>query len=425
MACNYKEFFLLYFGELERRGIPYVILHSYQEFPEKITSDIDYSVPHEHLSKLHLIQAELAQKNDWALVQTLQHGVFAYYSVLVNLANPTENLRLDACSSYARARRYFVAEETLLANRVAFRGFYIPAPPAEFAYVVAKMFDAKNRPPAKYLPRLKELWLLDKTTAEKNFTDLFGNTGKGLEQWFNCPPDDWRPLGPIMYARKKFGPALLLRESARVLKRTFHQTGFGLAFIGLDAAAKIPLVARLEELLQPCFRYQPLHFRPGAFGHASTGAANDTYDNAARSGLLNCFKVAAYYINYLTAWWFVLLPAKIRSHLIIVENSFDELLVEEQRFGLRGMAGFVRWLRWFLPRPDRTFVIVAPTSLLQKRQPGQPMEALEQQQKILRQLAEDTRRYTTITSGEPLEELARTVWREVVNGMAAREARRA
>jgi thymidylate kinase len=85
----------------------------------------------------------------------------------------------------------------------------------------------------------------------------------------------------------------------------------------------------------------------------------------------------------------------------------------------------LRCLRFFLPRPDRTFVIVAPTWLLQKRQPGQPVEELERQQKILHQLAEDTRRYATISAEESPEELARDVWREVVKGMATREAHRA
>ena len=34
----------LFFRELERRSIPYVILHSYEELPQRIVSDIDYAV---------------------------------------------------------------------------------------------------------------------------------------------------------------------------------------------------------------------------------------------------------------------------------------------------------------------------------------------------------------------------------------------
>jgi hypothetical protein len=40
-------------------------------------------------------------------------------------------------------------------------------------------------------------------------------------------------------------------------------------------------------------------------------------------------------------------------------------------------------------------------------------------------LAADQRYYTKISAEESPEELARHIWREVVNGMAVREARRA
>jgi hypothetical protein len=412
MACNYKEFFLLYFGELKRRGIPYVILHSYQEYPDKIASDIDYSVPHEHLPKLHLILAELAQKNDWALVQTLQHGVFAYYSVVVNLADPAQNLRLDACSSYARARRYFVPENIFLANPIEVRGFNVPSPAGEFAYVVAKMFDAKKRSPAKYLARLKELWSLDKPGAEKNFVDLFGNTGKSLAQWFESPADDWRPLGPIMYARKKFGPLLLLREAKRVVKRTLNPTGVCVAILGLDEAARKGLITRLEELLQPCFRYQPLHFRP---------RGNETSQN----GIVNPLKEFFNFLNYLVAWWRVVVPARISSHFVVCEGGFDEWLINAELAGTKGEKGFARFLRRLLPRPDRTFVLLVPIWLSLQRHPGSSKEEWERQERGLLRLAEDQRYYTKISAEESPEELARHVWREVVKGMATREARRA
>ncbi|HEX3797427.1 MAG TPA: hypothetical protein VH413_01900 [Verrucomicrobiae bacterium] len=411
MACNYKEFFQLYFSELERRGIPCVIIHSYQEYPEKIASDIDYSVPQEHLPGLHLILADLAEKNGWALVQTLQHGVFAYYSVVVNLEDPTQNLRLDACSAYARVRRYFVPETVLLTNRVKYRGFFVPSPAGEFAYVVAKMYDAKNRSPAQYLPRLKQLWSQDKLGAEKNFTDLFGNTGKTVEQWFDCPPDEWRPLGPIMYTRKKFGAALLFREAKRVLKRVMNPTGVSVAILGLDDAARKSLVARLEELLQPCFRYQPLHFRPRG-------------DQSPQNAIANPLKAFFYFLNYLAAWWQVV-PARISSHFVVCEGSFDELLINAEQAGTKGEKGFARFLRRLLPRPDQTFILLTPVRLSQQRHPGSAKDEWERQERGLLRLAADQRYYTKISAEESPEELARHIWREVVNGMAVREARRA
>ena len=289
MTCDSREFFKLYFHELEQRSIPFVILHSYNELPENISSDIDYAVPDAHLRKLGAIQIDVAHKHGWALVQTLQHGVFAYYAVLVNLENPAETLKLDACSSYARIRRLLVSESILLGDRVPYRGFYIPAPAAEFIYILAKMFDAKNKSPAKYLPRLKELWLKDPATAQKYFTDLFGETRRPLEQWFDTPPDEWRGLGKIMFARNRFGPGLMLRESARVVKRTFQPTGVYLAILGSDGSGKSTLLANLLKLLEPCFRsQQTMHFRPMVLlkrTHDDAAAVADPHGRPPRNAL--------------------------------------------------------------------------------------------------------------------------------------------
>ncbi len=422
MACNQSEFFGLFFGELERRGIEYVILHSYQEYPEKIPSDIDYAVAQEHLAKLPMIQAEVARKHGWALVQTLQHGVFAYYSVLVNLEDPDENLRLDACSSYARIRRLLVPEKILLAKRVRLRSFYIPAPSSEFIYILAKMFDAKKKSPANYLARLQELWSQDKATAQRYFTDLFGDTGKSLEQWFETPAEEWRKLGPIMFARNRFGPGLLAQEVLRLVKRVFRPTGVCLAVIGSEGAGKSTLVEKLQTMLQPCFRYHPLHFRPGGFNQVTTGAITDTHGRAPRNKALSWLRVAYYFADNWMAWWMVVLPARIRSHLVIFDRSFDDLLVDPRRYQLKGTNRLVRLLRRCLPGADRTFVLVARAEVLLSRKPGLPVEELAKQQEVLRGLV--GKRYTLVDAEESAEAVVRKVWRVVVVDMAEREGRR-
>ncbi len=238
MTCDSREFFKLYFQELENRSIPSVILHSYQDMPDKISSDIDYAVPDSALRQLSFVQMELARRHGWALVQTLQHGVFAYYAVLASLEDPTQTLRLDACSNYARVRRFLVPENIFLANRIPYRCFHVPAPAGEFMYSVTKLFDAKNKSPARYIPHLKELWAKDPVNIQKYFNDVFGDTGRPLEQWFESPSDDWNRLRVIMLARNRFGPVLMAREGVRVVKRILRPTGVSVAVLGSDGSGK-------------------------------------------------------------------------------------------------------------------------------------------------------------------------------------------
>jgi len=428
MTCDSREFFKLYFHELEKRSIPFVILHSYSELPDNISSDIDYAVPDAYLYKLGAIQIEVAHKHGWALVQTLQHGVFAYYSVLVNLENPAETLKLDACSSYARIRRLLVPESILLGNRVPYRGFYIPAPAAEFIYILAKMFDAKNKSPAKYLPRLKELWAKDPTTAQKYFTDLFGETRRPLEQWFDTPPEEWRGLGKIMFARNRFGAALMVRESMRVVKRTFQPTGVYLAILGSDGSGKSTLLANLLKLLEPCFRsQQTMHFRPMVLlkrTHDDAAAVADPHGRPPRNALSSWLRVLYYFVDYWAGWFLKVVPSRIRSALLVLDRNFDDLLVDERRYRLSQTGWLVRILRRLLPGADRTFVLTAPPAVIHQRKPELTLEVLERQQTTLRALARGDRGYVSVSAEKSPEQVSREVAIEVLRFMAAREERR-
>lgn len=201
MGCSAPQFLTLFFDELEKQGIPYVILHSYDQLPEEPSTDIDYAVFDRDVPKIRPIQLDLARQHGWALAQTLRHGVFAWYSVMASLDDPRDNLKLDLCSNYARARRFLVPEKILLEGRRRHRGFFVPTPAAEFIYVAAKLFDAKNKSPVHYIPRLRELWTKDPGNAQQYFTKVFGDTGLPLAEWFELPPEKWVHLGKIMLAR--------------------------------------------------------------------------------------------------------------------------------------------------------------------------------------------------------------------------------
>lgn len=424
MTCDAREFFRLFFRELEQRNIPNVILHAHHELPEKIASDIDYAVPDIHLRRLRGIQIELARRHHWALVQTLQHEVFAFYAVLVNLENPTETLRLDACSHYARARRLLVPEDVLLGERRRSGEFYGPAPAAEFIYLTAKMF-AKDKRVAECLPRLRELWRQEPEKAQVYFTDLFGDTGKNLEQWFASPPEEWHSLGPRMMARHKFGPGRMAREGARVARRIFQPTGICLTVMGSDGAGKSTLLNNLQKMLEPCFRRQLMfHFRPAVFEKKKTGVVTDPHGQAPRNAFMSWLKVGYYFMDHWIGWLTLVWPAQVRSTLVIFDRGFDDLLVDEKRYRLRGTRVLVGILRRLLPKPKRVFILSASAEVLHQRKPELSVAELARQQEMLQKLAQSGGRYALVSAAEPPEQVAREVWREVTTVLAAREEKR-
>ena len=165
-----------------------------------------------------------------------------------------------------------------------------------------------------------------------------------------------------MLARNKFGPALMLRETARVVKRVFQPTGICLAVLGSDGAGKSTLLAKMQTMLEPCFRHQKsLHFRPNVLQkrtHDDAAAITPIRTGESRKNALltGWLRVGYYFADQWAGWLLIVLPARIRSTLVLFDRCFDDLLVDERRYRFSGTSPLVRVLRWFVPKPQLTFI---------------------------------------------------------------------
>jgi len=138
MRFSSTQFFRLFFSELERLDIPYVLLHSYEHFPESIGSDVDFAVRTGDLQKLSGIQSALAEGHGWKLAHTVKARLYAIYSVVIDPEEPQDFLQLDACGHYVERDCFFLEDTVLLGGRIRFGEFYVPAPSVEFCYLLAR-----------------------------------------------------------------------------------------------------------------------------------------------------------------------------------------------------------------------------------------------------------------------------------------------
>src|SRR5690348_2808979 len=120
MRFSSTQFFRLFFSELGRLDIPYVILHSYERFPELVASDVDFAVRTGDLHKLVGIQFALAESNGWKLAHAVEGRLYAIYSVVVDPEEPQDFLQLDGCGHYAERNCLFLEDTILLGGRRRF-----------------------------------------------------------------------------------------------------------------------------------------------------------------------------------------------------------------------------------------------------------------------------------------------------------------
>jgi len=424
MSLTPEELFRSYFAELERRDVPYVILHSWESFPDKITSDVDYAVRPGDLARVYPILREVAEKAGWRIVQTLRYEMDAYYSVLVDEARPECFIKLDRTTHFTDNNCLFVPVDVMLDGRRQHNGFYVPRPSSEFVYSLAKAFS-KKKDLADYLPRLREFWQAEPERSQQLFENLLGRDAGDLRAWFERPAAEWQRLSNVMHARKRYSLPQKLREWARRARRFLQPSGSRIAFLGPDGVGKSATITRVQALLEPCYRRgQLFHFRPKFFEKQGGPPVTEPHSQPPRGVLTSWLKVLWYFADHWLGWLFQQWPAKCRSTCIVFDRNFDDMLVDTRRYRLRNCGLLLRALRRCLPRFDLTFVLDAPAAVMHQRKPELPIEELERQRAALRDLVDCTPRCVIISTENEPDNVAREVCRQVVRYLAAREQQR-
>jgi thymidylate kinase len=425
MHTTASRFLDLFFRKLEELGIPYVIIHSYRHLPDEIGGDIDYAVPDERLGEMTAIQEELGRHHHWRVVQSFRHGVFAYYNVLVSLDDPSQILQLDACSHYARACRMLVENRILLENRRRFRNYWVPQPAAEFIYEVTKLFDAKMKDPAAYLPKLRATWEQDKEGAQSLFLRAFGDTGMTLEEWFARPAEDWLQLRARMLARNRFGLRMLTREAFRVLSRLLRPTGLQVSLLGPDGSGKTTLIEMMNSRLAPLFRRSKVfHFRPSLPGSNTAGApVTDPHGKTPFGFLKSVGKLGYYFATYWAAYFLLLIKLRATSTLVIFDRDFTDMVVDPKRYRLSASSTrFVRMLTFVVPGSDLTLVLDVDPVVCHARKPELPVAELKRQRERLRDLAANKSSYSLIDANRKPDQVADQVCQRVIEALVARRS---
>jgi hypothetical protein len=413
------EVLIRYFAELERLSIPYVVLHSYETLPDRVESDVDLCVAEARLADALACRDRVASEAGWLVTQTFQHEIPAFYNVLADPQNPDQYLKLDVCSHYFVRGRLFLRDTDLLHRPQRFRSFYVPCASSECLYVLVKMF-LKRKDPAPFRERLSRLQALDPDRAQQLFARVFGPNAGQLRDWLARPVADWQALGRMLLARNPRTPWQIAAEWRRRFRRLAEPTGCSIAFVASNDAARSALLHAVQPLLVPHFRRQMvLRFVPQRDA-AEARTAIPAPARPPRGTLMSWTKVLYYFARGWAHWLARQVPARIHSTCILFDQTFDDLLVDARQYRLQRITPAVKMLRRLLPRPDLIFVLDAPAGIIPNREPGVALQQPERQRAILRELAGSDPRVVIIQTTAAVPEVAREVYRHVIQWLAAR-----
>ncbi len=225
-SLGQEEFFNGYWGYLEANGISSVILHSWQEYPRYIASDVDYCVPQKELGRVLPLLECYCEQSGWSLCQIFQHEKTAYFCVCASKTEVDDLIMLDVCGDYTVRGVRQVSSEVFIENRKyhAQKKFWVLNPAAELTYVLTKA-AAKKKNPIEVMVRVTELLSLLSVVERKQAAEYLPQQNiLSSSELLECPSayleySDWaRRVG------ESSGSNWL--ELLRKVRRVLQPTGF-------------------------------------------------------------------------------------------------------------------------------------------------------------------------------------------------------
>ena len=167
-----QDFLSTLFKELDISEIRYCVLHSWEELPENLSSDLDIAVHPGDAEKLASVFQVLRGKG-YTPAQIFNYFVSAYYFVFFWFEGPViRSVAIDVILEHRRGG-LIVPGEALVFGRRKQGIFWIPAPETEFTYLLAKK-TWKGTAPARQVSRLGALVeQLGRPAAETLAGELF------------------------------------------------------------------------------------------------------------------------------------------------------------------------------------------------------------------------------------------------------------
>jgi len=419
---------LRFFRLLDERRIPYCVMGDTRELPAVIPSDVDIIVPQPAVARLPDLLNEFCRLYRVQLVQCLQHESNAYYFVVAaeGFDGQLEFLALDLCGDYYRRGRKLLTAQELTTHAIAAvddlpKGFKVCAPAYEFAYYLLKKID-KEQLSTAHSGYLTTQWRRDPDGCLRMIERFWGRKFETRLLARAAESGDWTTVARLlprmraaMHRRVPVRPRALLAELARHWRRLGNPTGMLIAALGPDGSGKSSAMLAADRQVHQAFRQTAMvHLRPGFLYRPERAPSRTPHAAQPRGRVRSFLKLLFFAADYVLGYWLSLRPLLVRSHALLFDRYYDDILVDPVRYRHAGSMRLARWLRLCVPRPDLWVLFDAPAAVLQARKQEVSASESARQRQAYRDLLQDQEHVAVIDAAQPLQAVVEATSRAIL-----------
>lgn len=395
-ASDTSEFLGALFRLLDEHSVRYCVLHSWESLPYELLSDLDVAIHPADRLKLPIVFRRL-QEAGYSLIQCLNYSVDAFYFVFCWFDGLSlRSVPLDFIFEHWRSGLSVLSVEDVIAQRERYREMWIPSPPHQFAYLLAKK-TWKGKASDTQVRRLKYLVeTLGRPEAEaiagriflgkwnRQLVDacLAGSLPGALERARNLPWITAALRHPLRLARHGW------QQASRLVRRWFYPTGLLIAVLGPDGSGKDTVIHGMSQEIRRGFRRMVFyHWRPHLIlPRRSAPPVTDPHANLPRGAFVSSLYLMGFVLDYWFGYALRIRHLLTRGSLVVFDRYFYDVVVDPKRARFGGPAWFAQLLARLVPRPDITLVLDADEHVMYARKGELSVKELQRQRLAYRDL---------------------------------------
>ncbi|KEI70756.1 hypothetical protein [Endozoicomonas elysicola] len=415
----YKEVFSFF----EENNIEYAVLNGYEELENiyDTAKDVDILIERVSFGNLRNIIHDMCKENNFSIVQILHHDVWAM-DVFLYSHSQNQMLHLDFYAEVSSNGKYIYSTSELLKNTKNYRGFKILSPAHELITYFDKCIR-KNNFSKEVLEKFGSL-LFENSKASAELQRIFGEDASLLESIFankdtDLLVDNIDVLKDKINQRKITARFYLLGEIKRIISRILKPTGITIAFYGCDGVGKSTVIEKIIRSQMPFrqtqyFHFKPLHARNTTEGNSSTPHLMGKY-----SYTKSVVKLFYFVLQYNLGWLKNISPLRVKSYMIIFDRYYFDIFVDQIRYRYGASDILLRLAGWLIPKPNISFVLVAPPEVIYARKQEVELANLSTQVYGYKKLAKNND-YYLVEANSSLDKVVKTVRTHILDQMKER-----
>jgi thymidylate kinase len=396
----------------------YSIMNGYENYPEKIGSDIDICV--ESITEFEKQLLSISREQNFKLVQKLEHhSECINYFIAKKFDSEWIVLSLDIYVSYVYKSHKLFDSNWFLTNNSKLNCFYIPKPENEFVYYLVKKIIKQDIDSNLNIILEKYSKLKNQIDFSKFFPKSFKALNTALEtsnkEYFS---DSKALLKKELDSSLKFSMVGFAKELLRKFKRIIRPTGLTISFLGPDGSGKSTIITALIKQDTPFRRNDYFHLKPRFIGPKGDGKpVANPHAKKAYPGILSYLKAFHFIFDYWLGWPKIL-KLKIKSSLVIFDRYYDDFYIDPKRFRYGGNIIFAKFLKKFVPQPDICFVLIAEPEVIYARKQEVVFDELQRQIKMYKSL--ESSNCILINVDQDVEQIVQEVLTHIYGKLNAR-----